>query len=131
MIPIGTSFELRQQAFSTIIVLEPEGVPVHVIFPAGPCSVLSFYAHKRDDKHAAVWQAAEADGLSSRGVTGAVARRRGRCWRTGPREEWGGFRAVWAFLAPDALSRAPAVPLWCPLPCPVVPRLPAGTGRTQ
>jgi hypothetical protein len=33
MIPIGTSFELRQQACSTIIVLEPEGVPAHVIFP--------------------------------------------------------------------------------------------------
>jgi hypothetical protein len=32
MIPIGTSFELRQQAFSTSIVLEPEGVPAHVIF---------------------------------------------------------------------------------------------------
>ena len=32
MIAIGTSFEFRQQAFSTIIVLEPEGVPVHVIF---------------------------------------------------------------------------------------------------
>jgi hypothetical protein len=36
MIPIGTSFELRQQAFSTLIVLEPEGVPAHVIFPDGP-----------------------------------------------------------------------------------------------
>jgi hypothetical protein len=33
MIAIGTSFELRQQAFSTSIVLEPEGVPVHVISP--------------------------------------------------------------------------------------------------
>jgi len=32
MILIGTSFELRQQAFSTSIVLEPEGVPAHVIF---------------------------------------------------------------------------------------------------
>ena len=32
MIPIGTSFELRQQAFSTSIVLDPEGVPAHVIF---------------------------------------------------------------------------------------------------
>jgi hypothetical protein len=32
MISIGTSFELRQQAFSTSIVLEPEGVPAHVIF---------------------------------------------------------------------------------------------------
>jgi hypothetical protein len=35
MIPIGTSFELRQQAFSTNIVLEPEGVPAHVIFLVG------------------------------------------------------------------------------------------------
>jgi RNA polymerase sigma-70 factor, ECF subfamily len=32
MIAIGTSFELRQQACSTSIVLESEGVPVHVIF---------------------------------------------------------------------------------------------------
>jgi hypothetical protein len=37
MIPIGTSFELRQQAFSTSIVLDPEGVPAHVIFRSG-CS---------------------------------------------------------------------------------------------
>jgi hypothetical protein len=35
MIPIGTSFELHQQAFSTSIVLEPEGVPAHVIFLTG------------------------------------------------------------------------------------------------
>src|SRR5215207_8089782 len=36
MIPIRTSFELRQQAFSTSIVLEPEGVPAHVIFRVRP-----------------------------------------------------------------------------------------------
>jgi hypothetical protein len=29
---IGTSFELRQRPSARFIVLEPEGVPVHVIF---------------------------------------------------------------------------------------------------
>jgi hypothetical protein len=40
MIAIGTSFELRQRAFSRIIVLEPEGVPVHVISHGGVATVV-------------------------------------------------------------------------------------------